>query len=285
MTAMLWVMLGIAAVVAAAVALAATNSRRFAGRVAAETRVLWATIPEPRPVDRAQMAKLPSPVRAYLFKALGGRARTIRTVRFRHGGRFRTKLEGAWRPIRGEQYDAADPPGFVWWGRLDAGPGLWVDALDRSVNGQGGMRVALESTVTLFDRSGPELDQGSLLRLLSDFVLFPTVLLDERYISWTAVDEKRAKAALRVGDREVSGVFEFGADGLPRAFHADRYYDTGKGQPELRPWSGDYLDYRTVDGLLMPFHYLGYWHVDGQRIAYVDFELETPEIDATAPFR
>ncbi len=282
---MLWLALAVVAVVlAAAVALAMVNSRRFAGRVAAETRAMWATVPEARRVDRARMATLPPPVRAYLFKALGDRTSAVRAVRFRHGGRFRTKLDGPWRPIRGEQYEAADPPGFVWWGRLDAGPGLWVDALDRSMSGKGGMRVAFESSVTLFDRSGPELDQGSLLRLLSDFVLFPTVLLDERYVSWATVDEKRAKATLHVGEREVSGVFEFGADGLPRAFHAERYYDTGAGQPELRPWSGDYLDYRNVGGLLVPFHFIGYWHVGVQRIAYVDFELETPELDATDPF-
>ncbi len=284
MAAMLWLALGIAAVVATLGALAWTNSRRFAHRVARETRAMWAALPEGRPVNRARLATLPPPVRAYLFKALGDRQKAVRTVRFRHGGRFRTTLDGPWRPIRGQQYDAADPPGFVWWGRLDAGPGLWVDALDRSVSGKGGMRVSLESTFTLFDRSGPELDQGSLLRLLSDFVLFPTVLLDDRYVTWTAVDEKRAKAVLRVDDKGVSGVFEFGADGLPRAFHADRYYDTGKGKAELRPWSGDYLDYQPVEGLLVPFHFLGYWHVNGQRIAYVDFELETPEIDATAPF-
>ncbi len=282
---MLWLVLGIVVVAGAIAAIAFLNSRRFAARVANETRELWASLPEARPVDRARMATLPPPVRAYLFKALGDRAKAVRTVRFRHGGRFRARLDGPWQPIRGVQYDAADPPGFVWWGHLHAGPGVWVDALDRSRNGKGGMRVSLESTFTLFDRTGPQLDQGSLLRLLSEFVVFPTVLLDERYVTWTAVDEKRAKATLRVEGSEVSGVFEFGADGLPGAFHAERYYDTGKGEPELRLWSGDYLDYRPVEGLLVPFHFLGYWHVDGQRIGYVDFELETPEIDAAAPYR
>jgi hypothetical protein len=282
---MAWLVLWIAAgIVLVAGVTVSVNSRRFARRVAFEARAMWAAVPEARPIDRTRLATLPAPVRAYLFKALGNRAKAVRTVRFRHGGRFRTKLDGPWQAIRGEQYEAADPPGFVWWGRLRAAPGLWVDALDRSVNGKGGMLVSFESSFTLFDRSGPELDQGSLLRLLTDFVLFPTVLLDDRYVTWAKVDEKRAKATLRVSGREVTGVFEFGPDGLPRAFHSERYYDTGAGKPELRPWSGDYLDYRQVEGLLVPFHYLGYWHVDGQRVPYVDFELETPEIDATAPF-
>src|SRR5262249_26952957 len=123
-----------------------------------------------------------------------------------------------------------------------------------------------------------------LLRLLSDLVLFPTAFLDARYVSWATVDDTHARATLRVNGREVAGVFAFGDDGLPRGFSARRYYDTGRGTPELREWSGDYDDYRAAGGMLVPHLFLGYWHVDGKRVPYVDFRLETPEYDVTAPF-
>ena len=146
------------------------------------------------------------------------------------------------------------------------------------------MVVSLDSSITLFNRVGRELDQGALLRLLSEFVLLPSVLLDERYVTWAPVDQRHARASLRVQGSVVAGVFEFGDDGLPRSFQADRYLDTGSGQPRLLPWSGDYADYRRVSGMLVPHHFIGYWHVDGQRIAYVDFVLETPQYDVRDPF-
>jgi len=263
---------------------ASLNSVRFARRVARETEEMWGGAAAPRPVDRQRIAGLPTPVRAYLGKALGDRLQAVRTVRFRHEGRFRTKLDGPWRPIRGEQYEAAAPPGFLWWGRLRAAPGLWVDARDRSVNGVGGMLVSIESSFTIADRAGPEMDQGSLLRLLSDLVLFPTALLDERYVTWACVDEAQARATLHLNGREVTGVFEFGEDGLPSGFFAERYFDAGEGQPELRSWSGDYRDYREVEGMLVPHHFVGYWHVDGKRIPYADFHLEAPQYDVAIPF-
>lgn len=281
---MTWLLVGIAVVVVGLVGLVSLNSRRFAARAAAEVRRLWANVPEAKPIDKARLVSLPPPARAYLFKALGKRPAGFRALRFRHTGQFRAKLDGPWQRIRGEQYEAMDPPGFVWWGRLRAAPGLWVDALDRSVNGVGGMRVSLESTVTLFDRTGPEIDQGSLLRLLSDFVLFPAVLLDERYVTWAPVDEKRARVTLRLNGREVTGTFEFGEDGFPRSFHAQRFYDDGKAKPELRPWGGDYLDYREVGGVPVPFHFVGYWIVSGERKPYVDFWLDPPEVDVAEPY-
>jgi hypothetical protein len=232
---------------------------------------------------RAKVQKLPAPVANYLSRAIG-ESPGARWVRFRHGGRFRTKLDGPWQRIAGQQYNVADPPGFVWWGRLPLMPGVWVDARDRCAGGEGGMRVSLESSITLFDREGIEIDQGSMLRLLSDLVLLPWVFRDERYVSWEAIDARRARASLRVGPSTVTGVFEFGADGLPSGFFADRFLDTGSGTPKLLPWSGEYGDYRRVVGYLVPHHFVGYWHQAGERIPYADFRLHTPEYDPVGPF-
>lgn len=280
---MVWIVIG--ATLAALVSLTASiNSRRFARRVAREARGLWTAQARPRALDKSRIDALPTPVRNYLKKALVGQERTVAGVRFRHGGRFRSRLDGSWSRIRGEQYDTADPPGFVWWGRVGLGPGLWIDARDGCRNGIGGMLVSLESSLTLADRSGPEMDQGSLLRLLSDLVLLPTALLDDRYVTWSSVDPRRARATLRLNGREVAGVFEFGEDSLPCSFFADRYFDSGRGKARLNPWSGDYADYRKISGMLVPHRFLGYWHVEGRPIPYVDFQLEPPEYDEHRPF-
>jgi hypothetical protein len=34
----------------------------------------------------------------------------------------------------------------------------------------------------------------------------------------------------------------------------------------------------------VPHHFIGYWHVDGQRIPYVDFLIDTPEYDVREAF-
>ena len=245
---------------------------------------MWAGSADPRPLDHRRVEELPAPVRRYAARAVGARERAVGRARLRHGGTFRTNLEGAWLPIRGEQYFAADPPGFVWWGSVRVAPAVWVDARDRSLGGVGNMLVSLESTFTLADSSGPELDQGALHRLLGEMAWFPTAFLDGRYVTWTAIDERRARAALKMKGREVAGVFEFGEDALPVAFVADRYRDLGGGKSVLTPWSGQYGDYREIDGLLAPHDVSVYWHVDGERIPYARFLVERLEYDVTTPF-
>jgi hypothetical protein len=97
------------------------------------------------------------------------------------------------------------------------------------------------------------------------------------------MDNQHARATLSVSGREVTAVFEFGADGLPAAVFADRYRDVG-GSAVLTPWSGELSDYRDVTGMLVPHRLVAYWHVDGKRIPYARWDVELLEYDPMAPF-
>lgn len=278
----LWMVALAGAILAAVVGL---NRLRFGRAVADEVRRMWADAPaQPRSVAPADLAALPAPVRRYADKVLGTNGRAVRTVRLRHGGQFRTKLDGPWLNLRGRQYFSADPPGFVWWGRVWMGPGLWFDVRDLCVRGAGRMYAKAESTLTVADAGGPEIDRGSLTRLLGEMVWFPTAYLDGRYVTWTPVDDQRADARLRLEGREVSARFTFGADDLPRAIHAERYFDLGDGKAVLRPWSVELSDYRTADGRPVPFSAVVSWHVEDRAFPYASFHLDAVEYGASGPF-
>lgn len=275
----LWMTLWILVVLIGGIGLAVTvQGARFERRVAREARELFSHAGPARPVD---LAALPPPVRRYAeVSGAAGRA-PVRTVRLEHGGTF--LAGGAWYPIRGEQYLTADPPGFVWWGRIRIAPGVWVDGRDRSVAGEGNMLIAAASTFTLADARGPALDQGALLRLLGELAWLPTALLDGRYVTWAAVDGRTARATLRVGGREVEADFHFGADGLPERFTARRYREAG-GEAVLTPFIGTLGDYREVDGLRVPFRLEANWELEGRAEPYARWEVRRIEYDRPEPW-
>jgi hypothetical protein len=271
-----------ALVLGAAALLVAIQGMRFERRVAAEARGLW-TAPGAEARERISLDGLPAPVRRYLELSGAAQRDPVRAVRLSHGGTFRPALEKGWLPIRGVQYFGTDPPGFVWWGRIRVAPGLFVEALDRSLAGEGNMQVRVASTWTLADARGPELDQGALLRLLAEMVWFPTALLDQRYVEWAPVDGTSARATLRVGGRAVSATFHFGPEGLPSRLSAERYREVG-GKGVLTPWSGEYRDYWEVGGLLIPFRTEVSWRVDGRELPYARWTFEEVELDRAEPY-
>ena len=269
---------GLAGVVASA------NNIRFQHRVSGEARRALKTAAGPRRIDLGALVKLPAPVRRYLANALRTLQHAARTARLQHDGTFRPDLKGPWFPIRGEEYLTFDPPGFIWWGRVRIAPGIWIDARDRSVAGAGNMLVMAESTFPLADASGPQLDQGALLRLLGELVWMPAAFLDGRYIRWSPLDDQRADAALSVAGRTVTGVFDFGDDGLPARFTGERFRDLGGGKSVLTPFLGEYLDYRSVDGMLVPHQVVGAWVIDGRPQPYARFNVVRMDVDAVEPY-
>lgn len=248
------------------------SRRRFERRVSEEMRALTAVPPsiEPRP----EFADLPAPVARYFRIAVGDRD-PVRTLRLTHGGTFCMSSTTKPMPIRGVQLLTDDPPGFVWVGRIRMAPGLWVHARDMSIAGTGSMRVLLDDTFTIADAQGPDLDQGSALRLLAEMVWIPTSLFDPRNVSWSAIDAAHARATLHVGDLEVSGVFEFGTDGLPLQMTATRRTDKG----ELLPWGGTYRDWRVVSGLHVPFEAEVFWCLPSGPFTYAHWRIESMEHD------
>lgn len=248
------------------------NRMRYERRLAREMRALLA-VPASA-ARRPGVAALPPPVARYRQLAVAERA-PVHTLRLHHGGTFRLSATGKELPIRGVQLFTADPPGFVWTGRIQMFPGVWIDARDMTVAGQGSMRVLLDDTVPLADVRGPELDQGSALRLLAEMPWYPTSLFDTRTVTWSAIDGDHASATLRLGDRQVSGIFAFGADGLPLGMTAKRFNDKGK----LVPWGGTYRDWRTVSGMRVPFEAQVSWQLETGPFTYAHWFVHSMHYD------
>ena len=255
------------------------NRQRWQRRVAGEVSLLLARPPTAEPRDLPGL--LPAPVARYRELAVGLRA-PIGSLTLNHGGTFRLGAESAPRAIRGTQVFTADPPGFVWSARVSLAPAAWLVVRDMAVAGTGSMRVLFDATIPLVDiQGGPEIAQGSGLRLLAETVWYPTALFDERYVRWAAIVASHARATLRFGDLEVSGEFEFGADGLPLGVRARRYHDSG----ELLGWGGTHADWREVSGMLVPFEAKVTWQLDSGPFTYAHWRVDDMAYDHEVPFR
>jgi hypothetical protein len=257
---------------------AAFASGRMKNRVAAEQRALLEGSRSPDAAVLAPLASLPAPVRRYL-EVVGADGKPLRSVRLAYSGTARTEPNAKPMPIDGEEVVTADPPGFVWRGRMHLAPGIWIDARDRLVDGRASMLVKAESAIVLADVRGPELDQGAAIRLLGELAWLPTAYRDTRWVKWAPIDEVTARATLVLGDREFSADVHFASDGLLSRVTANRYRDVN-GTSVLTAWEGRAFDYRRVVGVLVPFQMEAIWHLEGgERFAPFHFVVERIEFE------
>jgi hypothetical protein len=176
-----------------------------------------------------------------------------------------------WLPIEAEQYYSVQPPGFVWNATMRMGALPLARGRDMYLNGEGNMLIKIGSLFTVVDATGKEMDQGSLMRYLSEMIWFPSAFLGDN-ISFEAVDDNAAHVTLTDRGRSVTGTMYFDAEGKLTDFVAQRYAMV-EGGYELRTWSTPVTEYGELAGLKLPVKGKAVWKLPEGDLEYIDVTI------------
>jgi len=229
----------------------------------------------PTVITEASLTGLPEPVQRYLRYTQVIGKETIRAVRLKQKGFFRTKENQRWMPLVAEQYFTTTPPAFLWYGTIRPFPFVSITGRDIFSDGHGNMVIKLMSFIKLADARGPEVDQGELLRYLGEMVWFPTVYLAD-YIRWEAIDARSATATIQHQGITASATLSFDDDGKVTQLIAERPREEN-GRFVLRQWAGFMTDYREADGRWIPAKLEAVWKLPSGDFSY--FRGEVVEIE------
>jgi len=222
-------------------------------------------------VTQDLLKELPTPVQRYMnFSGVIGKP-WIQSVRLEQAGRFRTAADRPWMPMVATQTYTTQPPSFTWQARFKLLGLPLLRARDQYASGHGHMFGKLAGIYTLFDARGEELDQGAMLRYLSEMIWFPIAFLGEN-ISWEAIDDGCAQVTFTDQGKSVSGKLFIDSEGRPVNFTAMRYREF-KGDYALDAWSTPITDYAERIGLMLPVRGQAMWHLDSGLFVYIDLEV------------
>lgn len=223
-------------------------------------------------ITEADLETLPAPVREYMkFAKVVGKER-IRTARLQQTGLFRGKPSQKFMPLTAKQFFTTDPPAFVWHGEVRPMSMVSISARDKLENGKGSMVLQLVPIDCLARATtGPEMDQGALVRYLGEAAWFPTAFLSDT-VRWEPVDDNSAKAVITVGETSGSATFHFGNDGRILSITADRFRKVER-RFLLEKWSGEFDDYAERCGFRVPLKAVASWHPGTVEFPYIQLEV------------
>jgi len=264
----LWPVAALAVSVAACAE--AWGDRAFSRLVRRDVEALVAQSSAGRPavVTGEMLSDLPEPVGRYLART-GVVGQPIPSlVRLRQQGRMRLDRGQPWIPVTAEEHYCVDPPGFVWAGTMRLGPVRLARARDMYLGGHGRMLVRLASLLPVADASGGQMDQGAMMRYLSEMIFFPAAFVRDN-ISFQAVDERSARVTLSDHGRTATGTLHFDREGRPTGFTAMRYRTVG-GRQVLTAWSTPVTAYGEFEGLALPVRGRAVWQLPDGDLDYID---------------
>lgn len=230
-------------------------------------------------IVESMLADLPEPVQRYLhFTGILGRQWTHDVV-LKYSGRFRQGLDRPWMPMTARQVYTISPPSFIWDARFKVMGIPLLRARDEYRSGRAHMFAKLAGIKTIFDVRGEQLDQGAMLRYLSEMIWFPIAFLGEN-ISWQAVDDHSADVQLEDSGRVVSGRLYFDELGKVTNFTAMRYREID-GDFSLDRWSTPVTGYGKLAGLNLPAQGQATWNLDSGDLTYVELQIEAISYNPT----
>ncbi len=143
------------------------------------------------------------------------------------------------------------------------------------INDSGRIIVSLFSLFKIVDGSGPEYDQGELLRWLGESVWFPTNLLPGEYVQWKPVDSKSADLVFSYNGMTLSYRVSFNEYNEIIQLETERFM----GDSGLKKWIGRVSDYQEINGIKVPTRIEAIWKLDGEMFSYARFNVTEIEYD------
>jgi hypothetical protein len=225
--------------------------RAFARLVRRDVQALHARASPARAgmVTEQMLADLPEPVRRYLRHAGVVGKPFPGTIRLRQKGKMRLAPGQPWIPLDAEEHYSVQPPGFVWAGTARLGPLPVARARDMYAGGEGRLLVKVASLWPVVDASGAQMDQGEMMRYLSEMVWFPAAFLADN-VAFQAVDDSSAQVTLTDHGQTATGTLVFDNQGRLTDFVAKRYRTADASSPET--WSTPITGYGEFEGLRLP---------------------------------
>jgi hypothetical protein len=152
-------------------------------------------------VTEAMLDGLPKPVQRYLrYTGVIGKP-FVRTVHLRQSEKLLLVSGQPWIPLQAQQWYSVRTPGFVWYATLHIGPVPIVRALDMYQTGLGRMLIKAASLITVADAKGKEIDEGEIVRYLSEMMWFPSAFLEDNVSSRRSTPDRLGSPSLIMAGR------------------------------------------------------------------------------------
>lgn len=267
---------GLIGVLIVAAAIATAKFRRASRARAAS---LWANdlSKAERPITLDDIRNLPAPVRRWLVSAGVIGAARVQRVRLKQSGRIRQAAGAKWMAFNSEQYFTTSSPQFIWSAVVQTAGLPAVVVRDSLVNGHASMHVTAAGLVDMEMRTGPELDQGALLRYLGEIVWFPTAALAP-FITWHAIDERSASAKIHTDERDATATITIDEHGDLVRFTSFRFMSI-KGGYSLENQSFCTSGHAMVRGLRIPLDVHAVWHLKTGDLESINLHVDAIEYD------
>ncbi|TWT13292.1 DUF6544 family protein [Planomicrobium sp. CPCC 101079] len=225
----------------------------------------------------AEIGTLPMPVQRWLKKSGAAVSPAIKSVRLKQAGLMRLKPEQQkWMKAEAEQVITIDPPSFIWTVTMKMSPFIRVIGRDSFKEGKAQMLIKLAALVPITQvEDDAKTNESALQRFLMEMAWYPTAALLP-YVTWKALDDTTAEAAMSYNGVKGSAVFHVDEQGELVKVVASRFKDNGA-EAQRFPCVAEIKRHMKVDGVTVPEEIEITWLLEEGPFTWYKFKVHAME--------
>jgi hypothetical protein len=227
----------------------------------------------------SEIKNQPELIKNYFTSAITDSTIKPKFITVKQKAEFKTDVKSEWKPITAVQYYTTDSPNFLWASEMKSSNFFWVNAIDSYINGKGNMLIKLNSSITVADSWGIELDKSGLFRYISEAVLFPTKLLPSQNLLWNILDSNTAEIKFTDGKLSVVAKLFFNSKNLISKIETfDKYRALEEGY-ERSMYTIYLSEYKKLKGFMIPTYIEAEWDLKSGKFMYGKFSIVNIEYE------
>jgi hypothetical protein len=223
-----------------------------------------------------KLADQPELIRNYFHSTISDSVFVPKFVTLKQSAQFKTDLNSDWITLKATQYFTTATQNFLWFSEMQTSKFFWVNAIESYIEGKGNMLIKLNSSITIADSWGLELDKSSLFRYISEAVLFPTQLLPSKKLSWSILDTNIAEIKFKDSGTSVVAKIYFNNDSTIEKIETRDKYRAQNREFKESLYTIYFSDYKRFDeSFLVPSYFELEWELEEGKFKYGKFIIES----------
>jgi len=222
-------------------------------------------------VTKESIKELPPVVQKWMKRSGIIGKENINCVRLKQKAVMRSKPDAKWMDVEAEQYFRLDEPAFIYKINVDVMPMIKMTGRDKYVNGEGNMLIKISGLYTIGDSKGAEINQGTMIRFLSETFWFPSFALS-KYVSWKQIDGNTAMATMNFNGAGENVLITFTPEGDVKKIEAERFGEFD-GKFSKEKWVIVNTAYKEFEGIRISSESEVTWQLQSGDFTWLKLEI------------
>jgi hypothetical protein len=195
-------------------------------------------------------------------------------ISIEQSSQIKTDLNSDWIFAKSNQFFTSQKVNYLWNSDMQNSNFFWVTAIESFLNGKGNMLIKLNSSITIADSWGIELDKSGIFQYIAEAVYFPETLLPSKNLKWNILDSNIAEIKFVNNEISIVAKLFFNKDfTISKIETYDKYKSLESGF-EKSLYTIYFYDYRTFNNKFkIPYYFETEWTLKSGKFKYGKFTL------------